>query len=58
MVTWQAPKADKVSKIVLKVVEEDFDNTYKNILIAFAVFSSRIVFGQGGWYQPPDAINH
>ena len=34
MIMWQAPKADKVSKIVIKVVKEDFDNTYK-ILIAF-----------------------
>ena len=27
MVTLQAPKADKVSKIVLKVVQGDFGNT-------------------------------
>ena len=38
MVTWQAPSADKASKIVLKVVQEDFYNTCKIILIAFAVF--------------------
>ena len=29
MVTWQAPRADKASKIVLKVVQEDFGNTSK-----------------------------
>ena len=28
MVTWEAPSADKVSKILLKVVQEDFGNDF------------------------------
>ena len=46
MDTWQAVRADKVSKIVLKVVQEDFGNTCKKIiLIAFAVFYHEFIFG-------------
>ena len=55
MVTWQTPRADKISKIVSKVLQEDFNNT-KIILIVFAGFFTnfstvrRVV-------PPPGAIN-
>ena len=29
LVTRQTPRADKISKIVVKAVQEDFDDTYK-----------------------------
>ena len=60
MVTWQAPRADKVLVIVLKVAQEDFGkNSKKNILIEFAIFSRFFFLRLGEWYHPhpPDAIN-
>ena len=56
IVTWQAPRAHKVSKIATKVVQKGCDKTCK--LFAFAVFSQ--ILQLGGWYlppPPPDAIN-
>ena len=44
MVTWQAPRADKVSKIVLKVVQEDFGNTRKNHIDCICRSFPRIFF--------------
>ena len=58
MVTWQAPKANKVLKIVSKVVQEDFSSTYKKSYWLHLPFFSRIFLRIGGWYTPPpDAIN-
>ena len=54
MVMWQTPRADKVSKIVLKVPQEDFSNTNKKsywLHLPF-FFSAR-----GGGTTRPDAIN-
>ena len=52
MVTWQAPRADKVSRIVLKVVQEDFGNTCKKLYWLHSPFFSRIFLRLGGWYPP------
>ena len=57
MVTWQALRADKVSKIVLKVVQEDFGNTSKNHLDCICRFFSQIFFRLGGGTTSLDAIN-
>ena len=49
---WQAPRADKVSKIAVKVAQEDFGNTWLHL-----PFSSWIIFTNGrGGTIPPDAI--
>ena len=54
MVTRQVPRVDKVLKIVLKVVQEDFGNTsYGLHLPFFHEFFLRL----GGLVPPPDAIN-
>ena len=31
IVMWQALRVDKVSKIILKVVQDDFDNNFKKL---------------------------
>ena len=41
MVTWQVLRADKVSKIILKVVQEDFDIICKEFYWFLLLFSSR-----------------
>ena len=54
------PRADKVSKIVLKVVQEDFGNTCKKSSGLHFPFSFTILFSvsEGGTTShPPDAIN-
>ena len=54
MVTRQAPRADNVSKIVLKVVKENFDNICKTLCwLHFHFFHE--FFYQG--VPPLDAIN-
>ena len=58
MVTWQAPRGDKASKIISKVVQKDFDNTSKKSSWLHLPFFSRIFFRLGGGgTTPPDAIN-
>ena len=50
MVTWQTPRA----KIVLKVAQEDFDNTCKkSYYIVFAGLFSRIFLPLWGGVVPP-----
>ena len=62
MDTWQAPRADKVSKIVSKVVWEDFGNTVKNDIDYMCRFFCEFFYDQGGGTtthprpHPPDAI--
>ena len=59
MVTWQTPKADKVSKIILKVVQEDFDNICKKwyrlhlMFFSFTKFSTIRGLGRGPGNTPP-----
>ena len=56
MVMWQALRADKVSKIDLKVVQDDFENTWKNYIDCICRFFT-IFFTIRGLVPPPDAIN-
>ena len=50
---WQAPRADKVSKIFLKVVQEDFGNTCKKSHWLHLPFFSQILLRSGGGITPP-----
>ena len=52
MVTWLAPRADKVSKIVLKVSQEDFGNTSKEPYWLHLPFFHEFFFGKGGGTTP------
>ena len=52
-VTWQIPRADKVSKVVLKVVQEDFSNTSKKLFWLHLPFFFNIFFRLGGVVPPP-----
>ena len=45
MVTTQAPRADKVSKIVLKVIQEDFGNTCKKSYWLHLPFFHELSYG-------------
>ena len=52
MVTWQAFKANKVLKIVLKVVQEDFCNTCKKSYWLHLPFFSQMFWRLGVWNHP------
>ena len=56
MVTWQAPRAVKVSKIVLKVPQEDFDKLVKNNIDCICRFCSRICFRLEGVVPPTQML--
>ena len=61
MVTWQTPRAYKVSKIVLKVFREDFGNTCRKTSWLHSLFFSRICFRLGGGGTTPQmllTVNH
>ena len=44
MVTWQAPKADNFSKIVLKDALEDFDHNCKNNIDSICRFFHELFY--------------
>ena len=44
-----------VSKIASKIIQENFDNTYKKSCSLLSPFFSKFFFDEGGW--SPDAIN-
>ena len=52
MVSSQAPSADKVLKIALKVVQEDFSNTCKKSYWLHLPFFSQIFYRLGGSTNP------
>ena len=60
MVTWQAPRADKVSKIDLELVQEDFGKTCKNRIDCICRFFKNLftIRGLDPKHLTLDAINH
>ena len=48
MVTWKALRADKVSKFVVKAVQEDFSNTCKNLYWLHFPFYNNFLTNGGG----------
>ena len=52
MVRWQTPRAEEVSKIVLKVAKDDFDNNCKKLYLLYLLFVFTIFFTIRGVEHP------
>ena len=52
-VMWQAPRASKVSEIVIKIIKEDFDNTFKESIDCIRCFFHDFFYDHGGLIPSP-----